>query len=144
MNSRCQVANLPVNRPKNRHANMVPFDTSRVILQAIPGLEGSDYINASWIDGYRQRNAYIATQAPLLSTTDDFWRMLWENGSCIVVMLTKLREQGRDKCCEYYPVECGAQFGNLVVEPIAEYNMPQYVLREFKMADPQVEKIVLE
>lgn len=32
---------------------MVPYDSSRVVLRPIPGEEGSDYINASWIDGYR-------------------------------------------------------------------------------------------
>ena len=59
------------------------------------GIEGSDYINASYIDGYRYRNAYIATQGPLNETVEDFWRMLWEHNSTIVVMLTKQREMGR-------------------------------------------------
>ena len=55
-------ANLPVNKFKNRLVNILPYESSRVCLQPIRGVEGSDYINASYIDGYRYRNAYIATQ----------------------------------------------------------------------------------
>lgn len=64
-------------------------------LTPLRNVEGSDYINASLIDGYRQRAAYIATQGPLPDTIEDFWRMLWEHNSTIVVMLTKLKEMGR-------------------------------------------------
>uniref|UniRef100_A0A673N4V7 Receptor-type tyrosine-protein phosphatase F n=1 Tax=Sinocyclocheilus rhinocerous TaxID=307959 RepID=A0A673N4V7_9TELE len=133
--SRFISANLPCNKFKNRLVNIMPFESTRVSLQPIRGVEGSDYINASCIDGYRQQKAYIATQGPLAETTEDFWRMLWEHNSTIVVMLTKLREMGREKCHQYWPAERSARYQYFVVDPMAEYNMPQYILREFKVTD---------
>uniref|UniRef100_A0A8C8U2Y2 Receptor-type tyrosine-protein phosphatase S n=1 Tax=Peromyscus maniculatus bairdii TaxID=230844 RepID=A0A8C8U2Y2_PERMB len=133
--SRFITASLPCNKFKNRLVNILPYESSRVCLQPIRGVEGSDYINASFIDGYRQQKAYIATQGPLAETTEDFWRALWENNSTIVVMLTKLREMGREKCHQYWPAERSARYQYFVVDPMAEYNMPQYILREFKVTD---------
>ncbi|XP_036372831.1 receptor-type tyrosine-protein phosphatase delta-like isoform X22 [Megalops cyprinoides] len=133
--SRFISANLPCNKFKNRLVNIMPYESTRVCLQPIRGVEGSDYINASFIDGYRQQKAYISTQGPLAETTEDFWRMLWEHNSTIVVMLTKLREMGREKCHQYWPAERSARYQYFVVDPMAEYNMPQYILREFKVTD---------
>nr|XP_056705102.1 receptor-type tyrosine-protein phosphatase delta isoform X9 [Euleptes europaea]XP_056722656.1 receptor-type tyrosine-protein phosphatase delta isoform X9 [Euleptes europaea] len=133
--SRFISANLPCNKFKNRLVNIMPYESTRICLQPIRGVEGSDYVNASFIDGYRQQKAYIATQGPLAETTEDFWRMLWEHNSTIVVMLTKLREMGREKCHQYWPAERSARYQYFVVDPMAEYNMPQYILREFKVTD---------
>uniref|UniRef100_A0A3P9PCA1 protein-tyrosine-phosphatase n=1 Tax=Poecilia reticulata TaxID=8081 RepID=A0A3P9PCA1_POERE len=113
--SRFVTANLPCNKFKNRLVNIMPYETTRVCLQPIRG--------------------YIATQGPLAETTEDFWRMLWEHNSTIVVMLTKLREMGREKCHQYWPAERSARYQYFVVDPMAEYNMPQYILREFKVTD---------
>ncbi|XP_024937645.1 tyrosine-protein phosphatase Lar isoform X9 [Cephus cinctus] len=128
-------ANLPCNKHKNRLVHILPYECTRVCLQPQRNIEGSDYINASLIDGYRYRGAYIATQGPLNDTTDDFWRMLWEHNSTIVVMLTKLKEMGREKCHQYWPSDRSIRYQCFVVDPIAEYNMPQYILREFKVTD---------
>ncbi|XP_011762157.2 receptor-type tyrosine-protein phosphatase F isoform X17 [Macaca nemestrina] len=133
--SRFISANLPCNKFKNRLVNIMPYELTRVCLQPIRGVEGSDYINASFLDGYRQQKAYIATQGPLAESTEDFWRMLWEHNSTIIVMLTKLREMGREKCHQYWPAERSARYQYFVVDPMAEYNMPQYILREFKVTD---------
>ena len=88
-------SNSEVNKPKNRYANVIAYDHSRVLLTSIDGVPGSDYINANYIDGYRKQNAYIATQGPLPETMGDFWRMVWEQRTATVVMMTRLEEKSR-------------------------------------------------
>ncbi|XP_034250839.1 tyrosine-protein phosphatase Lar [Thrips palmi] len=128
-------ASMEANRGKNRLAHAVPYDHARVILSGMGGEPGADYINASFLDGYRSRNAYIATQGPLPNTVSQFWRMVWQHNVAIIVMLTKLKEQGQDKCTQYWPAERALRYGAVLVEPLAEYNLPTYTLREFKVSD---------
>jgi len=94
-----------VNRNKNRFSNVLPPENTRVMLQTIEGEEGSDFINANWISGLvpNSEKTYIATQGPLPATFSDFWRMVWEQNSSIVVMLTKEVENGKLKCDRYWP-----------------------------------------
>lgn len=65
------------------------------MIVAPAGIPGSDYINGNYIDGYRRQNAYIATQGPLPETLSDFWRMVWEQRTCTIVMMTRLEEKSR-------------------------------------------------
>ena len=46
------------------------------------------------MQGYKERNAFIATQCPLENTVNDFWRMIWEFKSSAIVMLC---DQEHDK-----------------------------------------------
>ncbi|CAF4634767.1 unnamed protein product, partial [Rotaria sp. Silwood2] len=128
-------ANNPANKFKNRLVNILPYENTRVCLSPVRGVEGSDYINASYIDGYRFKNGYIATQGPLTETMDDFWRMVWEHNVTIIVMLTKLKEMGREKCVQYWPSDRSTRYGYFIVDPVGAYNMPQYLLSEFKVTD---------
>ena len=90
-------ANKPVNSNKNRYKNIYPYDDTRVKLFQRPGVEGSDYINANYIDSYGYKDYFIATQAPLESTVGDLWRMIWEQNCGTIVMLTKEFE-GQQVC----------------------------------------------
>ena len=58
----CAAADLPVNRPKNRFTNILPYDHSRVKLQPTDDEEGSDFINASFVPGFNSKREFIVTQ----------------------------------------------------------------------------------
>ncbi|BHF67113.1 protein tyrosine phosphatase activity [Sparganum proliferum] len=135
ISSQCTSASLPENMTKNRTSQVLPYESNRVVLSQLRDLEGADYINASFVDGYWSRQAYIATQAPLANTVKDFWRMVWEHNSPIIVMLSQLSEAGRQLCYQYWPAEHSERYQNFLVEPMVEYNMPSFVLREFRMTD---------
>ena len=92
-------ANQHCNKQKNRYANVLPYDETRVKLSLIAGVEGSDYINASYIDGYMKKRAFIATQAPIPDTISDFWRMVWQQNAVTIVMLSNEMENGRVRFC---------------------------------------------
>ena len=64
----------PTNVCKNRYPDVLPFESTRVRLRS-----SSDYINASYIAGEHEKS-YISCQAPLPSTFEDFWRMIWVCG----------------------------------------------------------------
>ncbi|XP_045155995.1 receptor-type tyrosine-protein phosphatase S [Echinops telfairi] len=129
-------SNLEVNKPKNRYANVIAYDHSRVILQPIEGIVGSDYINANYVDGYRRQNAYIATQGPLPETFGDFWRMVWEQRSATVVMMTRLEEKSRNGSSEKREVR-QFQFTAWPDHGVPEYPTPFLAfLRRVKTCNP--------
>lgn len=87
-----------------RYANVVPLPESRVVLKRIDDDERSEYINANFVRGPKDTtNYYIAAQAPLESTIVDFWRMIWEQNSRVIIMATDLTENGIEKCADYLP-----------------------------------------
>uniref|UniRef100_A0A182Q480 protein-tyrosine-phosphatase n=1 Tax=Anopheles farauti TaxID=69004 RepID=A0A182Q480_9DIPT len=89
---------------KNRYRDISPYDCTRVVLQHA---ESGDYINANYVNmeipPARKTNRYIATQGPLPSTVNDFWRMVQQESSHLVVMLTTVKESGSTKCHQYWP-----------------------------------------
>eukprot|EP00118_Oscarella_pearsei_P021611 m.243245 g.243245 ORF g.243245 m.243245 type:complete len:560 (+) comp40237_c0_seq43:393-2072(+) len=97
------AARREANKDKNRYANIVPYDKSRVVLETLPGISGSDYINASFLDAYGCPNGYIAAQGPNEKAENDFWRMVWQMKVPTIVMVTNVEERGKTKCVQYWP-----------------------------------------
>ncbi|XP_020808595.1 tyrosine-protein phosphatase non-receptor type 9 isoform X4 [Drosophila serrata] len=132
-------ARMRPNLTKNRYTDVLCYDHSRVVLAHEDGDEPSDYINANFVDGYKQKNAYISTQGPLPKTSPDFWRMIWEQQCLVIVMTTRVMERGRVKCGQYWePTEDSSlEFGNYHVRTISvecneDYTVASLELRNIK------------
>ncbi|KAK4472391.1 hypothetical protein MN116_003649 [Schistosoma mekongi] len=123
------VARSLENIAKNRYSNVLAYDHSRVILKETTNK--SDYINANFVDGYHRRAAYIAAQGPIPSTFDDFWLMVWEQNSNIIVMISNFVERGRRKCDKYWPSSGHQTYGNISVRLISEVIRAFYTIRVF-------------
>uniref|UniRef100_A0A2K6V8G6 Tyrosine-protein phosphatase non-receptor type n=1 Tax=Saimiri boliviensis boliviensis TaxID=39432 RepID=A0A2K6V8G6_SAIBB len=95
-------AKLPQNLDKNRYKDVLPYDTTRVLLQG-----NEDYINASYVNmeipAANLVNRYVAAQGPLPHTCAQFWQVVWDQKLSLIVMLTTLTERGRTKCHQYWP-----------------------------------------
>ncbi|XP_006006852.2 receptor-type tyrosine-protein phosphatase kappa isoform X1 [Latimeria chalumnae] len=126
------VAKKDQNRTKNRYGNIIAYDHSRVILQAAEDDPSSDYINANYIDGYQRPSHYIATQGPVHETVYDFWRMMWQEQSACVVMVTNLVEVGRVKCYKYWPDDTEV-YGDFKVSCVEVEPLAEYVVRTFTL-----------
>ncbi|XP_055843450.1 tyrosine-protein phosphatase non-receptor type 9 isoform X1 [Episyrphus balteatus] len=131
-------AKMRNNLTKNRYTDVLCYDHSRVVLsQDTEDL--SDYINANFVDGYKQKNAYISTQGPLPKTSHDFWRMIWEQHCLVIVMTTRVLERGRIKCGQYWEPaeESSCEFGHFHVRTISiesneDYTVASLELKNFK------------
>ncbi|CAM4875813.1 unnamed protein product [Rotaria socialis] len=122
-------------RRKERVDNRNSNDHNRVQLASD---DNSDYINASTIFDSDPKCKYIATQGPMSNTTNAFWQMVWEQGSCVIVALTRPIENGITMCHHYWPVEGSIQYDDFEVNLVSEHiYSDDYVVRNFYFANIQ-------
>ncbi|XP_059166888.1 receptor-type tyrosine-protein phosphatase epsilon-like [Physella acuta] len=126
------VAMKSENKPKNRYKNICAYDHSRVHLEINTDKKEGDYINASYIDGYQNKEKFIASQGPSSVILNDFIRMIWEQKVEKVVMLTNLVEEGKLKCERYWPEEGDCTFGDITVILLSTEGFADYTIRKLK------------
>ncbi|NWI92980.1 PTPRV phosphatase, partial [Pitta sordida] len=127
-------AELPANVSKNRYPHVLPYDHSRVKLRQQGEDPHSDYINANFMPGYTSQQEFIATQGPLKKTIEDFWRLVWEQNVCNIIMLTVCMENGRVLCDHYWPSESGpVSYGQVRVHLLTQSSSEEWTMREFKL-----------
>ncbi|XP_016891779.1 tyrosine-protein phosphatase non-receptor type 11b isoform X2 [Cynoglossus semilaevis] len=132
----------PENKSKNRYKNILPFDTTRVVIrESDPDVLGSDYINANYIRCLHEEGrhmeegkVFIATQGCLQNTVIDFWKMLYQENTHVIVMTTRGIERGRNKCVQYWPDPYSTkEFGMVLVRNVEELPTQDYVLRKLEV-----------
>ncbi|XP_069313039.1 receptor-type tyrosine-protein phosphatase H [Eulemur rufifrons] len=135
------VASAPENHAKNRYRNVLPYDWSRVSLNPLRGEPGSDYINASFMPGLHSPLEFIAAQGPLPNTVGDFWRLVWEQQSHTLVMLTNCMESGRVKCEHYWPLDDQpCTYGHLQVTLVGEEVTETWAVRDLQVLQVEEQK----
>ncbi|XP_061138533.1 tyrosine-protein phosphatase non-receptor type 5-like [Syngnathus typhle] len=118
---------------KNRYKTILPNTHSRVILKS----QDEDdflitYINGNYLKGYGgEERAYIATQGPTVNTVGDFWRMVWQERTPIIVMITNLEEKN-EKCAEYWPEDTVTHEG-IEITVVTVTQEDDYSLRVFTL-----------
>ncbi|KAL3867962.1 hypothetical protein ACJMK2_040804, partial [Sinanodonta woodiana] len=127
------VAMEAENKDKNRYKGMVPYDDNRVKLDVWDDDMETDYINASFIDGFNRCQEYVAAQGPMENTLNDFWRMIWQVKATKIVMLTNLTEGNGLKCMQYWPDEGSRDFGRINVQLIDTDQFSDFIIRTMKI-----------
>lgn len=87
-------------------------------------------------------NRYIATQGPMQNTINEFWRMVQQESSNFIVMLTTIIERGRVKCAQYWPalneeMKLSSTFSIKLLSEISD-SADSYVLRKIALSDSTV------
>uniref|UniRef100_A0A669AYV4 protein-tyrosine-phosphatase n=1 Tax=Oreochromis niloticus TaxID=8128 RepID=A0A669AYV4_ORENI len=98
------------NREKNRYPNILPF-----------------YNHSHF--GFTTFLGSVSGPKP--ETVADFWRMIWEQKTATIVMLTNLKERKEEKCYQYWPEKGCWMYGNIRVALEDVIVLVDYTIRKF-------------
>ncbi|KAI8990941.1 protein-tyrosine phosphatase-like protein [Mycotypha africana] len=130
-----EYTRVKIRKPNNGSSDYINasyvqyIDTDDCVSDARPELINTQAVNimkkhAGNQDSPQQQpySRYISTQGPLPTTFNDFWQVVWEQNSRVLVMLTKEEEMNKIKCHRYWPsqIDVPTQYGNLTITLVKE------------------------
>ncbi|XP_077981181.1 receptor-type tyrosine-protein phosphatase F-like isoform X2 [Glandiceps talaboti] len=138
----CKSGRLPKNVKKNRDIDILPIDTYRPkLLTSVRNT--TDYINASFVDAYTRKDAFLVTQMPLPDTVVDFWRMVYDHKSYTIVMLNDM-DSGNIVDGQYWPSNSIQHYGPFEVEMLSKKQTGNIVTRVFQLSLDNNESIIIK
>nr|XP_029721496.1 tyrosine-protein phosphatase corkscrew isoform X4 [Aedes albopictus] len=137
----CQLLNKPCSQcsmkaNESKHKRNDSLTSTRLQLQSQSqsksSLTGSSGLLRDEKDLFK---TYIATQGCLANTIQDFWNMIWQENTRVIVMTTKEIERGKKKCEKYWPdPQQAKEWGSAKVTCLSETSTADYTLREFLLS----------
>lgn len=124
------------NELKNQNKRIVPYDYNRVVLNPLPDTPDSDYVNASYVDSLLTPKYYVCAQGPKEGTIPDFWRMVWQMNTRMIIMLTKTFDFIKVMCVQYWPANKGTfdEYFGIKVELLSEEELANFQMRTLKVS----------
>eukprot|EP00057_Strongylocentrotus_purpuratus_P031007 XP_783327.2 PREDICTED: receptor-type tyrosine-protein phosphatase F [Strongylocentrotus purpuratus] len=129
-----QAGKSSENHHKNRYPDNIPLDKYRPYLMTGCSEGQTNYVNATFLDGFNRRDMYIATQMPLQHTVEDFWRMIYDYNSNVIVMLNEINRNDQT-CSQYWPAGDEALIGPFVIDVSAEEREGDVIIRTFLLSN---------
>ena len=74
------------------------------------------------------------------STVRNFWKMICDCKSAVIVMLSDLVEAGQEASAQYWPSSGSYQYGDYTVELMEEKPLEEFVIRNLSVMDIKVHK----
>jgi protein tyrosine phosphatase len=131
------IPNSPFLQGFNRYSDVLPYSDT------IVKVSSGEYINGNWVSGPTQNNFFIATQGPLQSTRNSFWKIVWEYNIKLIIMISAIKEGGKVKCDQYFPLEDCLNTEDFTVSIRSTKNEYSTLIdREFEITDGQETKEV--
>ncbi|XP_033738828.1 receptor-type tyrosine-protein phosphatase mu-like [Pecten maximus] len=128
----CAGGHRSENRTKSRDIMLLPPERARpYLLTSESSDNGTDFINAVFIDGYYQENNFLVTQWPMQNTVNDIWRLIYDYKIMSLVVLNDVKYSRSHPC--FWPTDLDVEhkYGPIGVRYLGCQKFPNIVIRAF-------------